>query len=46
MTKIIVIGGGVIGCSVARELSAFDAQITVLERGNDVRSAQARLIPG
>ena len=36
MTKIIVIGGGVIGCSVARELSAFDAQITVLERGNDV----------
>lgn len=36
MTKIIVIGGGVIGCSVARELSAFDARITVLERGNDV----------
>ena len=36
MTRIIVIGAGVIGCSVARELSAFDAEISVFEKGNDV----------
>ncbi len=36
MTKIIVIGGGVIGCSVARELTAYKADVTVIERGNDV----------
>ena len=34
--KIIVIGGGVVGCAVARELSALKADITLLERGNDV----------
>lgn len=34
--EIIVIGGGVIGCAVARELTAYRAKVTVLERGNDV----------
>ncbi len=36
MKDVIVIGGGVIGCSIARELARFDAEILVLERGNDV----------
>lgn len=36
MTRIIVIGAGVIGCSVARELAAFDAEVFVFEKGNDV----------
>ncbi len=36
MKDIIVIGGGVIGCSIARELSRYKADILVLERGNDV----------
>lgn len=36
MKDIIVIGGGVIGCSIARELSRYKAEILVLERGNDV----------
>lgn len=36
MKGIIVIGGGVIGCSIARELSRYKAEILVLERGNDV----------
>ncbi len=36
MKDVIVIGGGIIGCSVARELSKFNAEVTVLERGNDV----------
>ena len=36
MKDVIIIGGGVVGCSVARELSCFDADILLLERGNDV----------
>lgn len=36
MKDVIVIGGGVIGCSIARELSKYNAEISVLERGNDV----------
>lgn len=36
MKDIIVIGGGVTGCSVARELARYRADILVLERGNDV----------
>ena len=35
-TEILVVGGGVIGCAVARELSAFQAKLTVLERGPDI----------
>ncbi len=36
MKKIVIIGAGVVGCSVARELSRYKAEITVLERENDV----------
>lgn len=36
MKDVIIIGGGVIGCAVARELSKFNLQVTLLERGNDV----------
>lgn len=36
MRDVIIIGGGIIGCSVARELSRYKADILVLERGNDV----------
>lgn len=36
MKDVIIIGGGVIGCSVARELSRFCADILLLEKGNDV----------
>ena len=36
MRKILIIGGGIVGCSVARELSRYDVQITVLEKFNDV----------
>lgn len=36
MKDVIIIGGGVVGCSVARELSRYDADILLLERGNDV----------
>lgn len=36
MKDIIIIGGGVIGCGVARELARYQADILLLERGNDV----------
>lgn len=46
MKKIIVIGGGVIGCSVARELCRYDAEITVIERFNDVSSGTTKANSG
>lgn len=36
MKDVIIIGAGVIGCGIARELSKFQADILVLEKGNDV----------
>ncbi|MDE6189898.1 MAG: NAD(P)/FAD-dependent oxidoreductase [Clostridia bacterium] len=36
MSKVIIIGAGIIGCGVARELSRYDVDITVLEKFNDV----------
>ena len=46
MAKIIVIGGGVIGCAVARELTAFDAEVTVLEKSNDVATGTSKANSG
>ena len=45
-TEILVIGGGVIGCAVARELSAFQAKLTVLERGSDIASGASKANSG
>lgn len=36
MYDIAVIGGGVVGCAIARELSKYKADICVLERDEDV----------
>ena len=36
MYDAIIIGGGVVGCSIARELSRFDRRICLLERREDV----------
>ena len=36
MSEIIIIGAGVIGCSIARELSRYDAKVTVIEKADDV----------
>ncbi len=35
-TKIAIIGGGVVGCAIARELSKFEFDISVFEKGPDV----------
>jgi len=34
--NVVIIGGGIIGCAVARFLSEYQLNITVLERGADV----------
>lgn len=36
MYDIIIIGGGVTGCGIARELSRYKAKTVVIEKGNDV----------
>lgn len=36
MKDVIIVGGGVIGCGIARELAKFKTDILLLERGNDV----------
>ncbi|MEA4888055.1 MAG: NAD(P)/FAD-dependent oxidoreductase [Clostridiaceae bacterium] len=36
MIDVCIIGGGVIGCSVARELSRYDLSVVLLERNADV----------
>ena len=36
MVDVIVIGAGVSGCAIARELSRYDASVCVLEKCEDV----------
>lgn len=43
---IVVIGAGVIGCAVARELSRYDVKITVLEKENDVACGTSKANSG
>lgn len=44
--RIIIIGGGVIGCAVARLLSRYEASVTVLEGGEDVASGASKANSG
>ena len=39
---VAVIGGGVIGCSTARELSRYDMKICLLEKEEDVCSGTSK----
>ena len=36
MYDVIIIGGGVIGCAIAREMARFERKIALLERASDV----------
>ncbi len=40
--KIIIVGGGVVGCTIARQLSRFDADVTLLEGGVDVAEGASK----
>ena len=46
MNKICIIGAGVVGCAIARELSRYELDITVLEKENDVSKGATRANSG
>ncbi len=46
MKKVVIIGGGVIGCSIARELSRYNCDITLLEKANDVACGTSKANSG
>ncbi|MCK5779673.1 MAG: NAD(P)/FAD-dependent oxidoreductase [Psychrilyobacter sp.] len=46
MYDIVIIGGGVIGCSVARELSKFNVKTLLLEKDSDLSSGATKANSG
>lgn len=46
MADVIVIGAGITGCVTARELSRYNADVLVLEKGNDVASGATKANSG
>ena len=45
-TDIIIIGAGVVGCALARCLSAYDVTVAVLEHGSDVADGASKANSG
>lgn len=45
-SDIIIVGAGVTGCSVARELSRYDVRVTVLDRACDVSEGASKANSG
>ncbi|MCL1855298.1 MAG: NAD(P)/FAD-dependent oxidoreductase [Clostridia bacterium] len=43
---IVIIGGGVVGCGVARLMSAYETGVTVIERGHDVADGASKANSG
>ena len=43
---VVVIGGGVVGCAVARELAKYDCKVVVLEKEEDVCSGTSKANSG
>ncbi len=39
---VLIAGGGVVGCAIARELSLFDLRVTLLEAGPDVGAGTSK----
>ena len=42
MIDVVIIGGGVVGCAVARELSRYDLKISLLEKTDDICNGQSK----
>ncbi|WP_277668436.1 NAD(P)/FAD-dependent oxidoreductase [Caproiciproducens galactitolivorans] len=42
MMDVIIIGGGVVGCGVARELSRYKLNIALLEKTDDISNGQSK----
>ena len=45
-TDILIIGAGISGCSLARELSRFKADVAVIDRGNDLAEGATKANSG
>ena len=45
-TDILIVGAGVIGCALARELSRYSASVAVLDRGWDVAEGASKANSG
>jgi glycerol-3-phosphate dehydrogenase len=41
-TDVVIIGGGVVGCSIARQLSAYELKTVLLEKEEDVCSGTSK----
>src|SRR5688500_14531462 len=41
-TDVVVVGGGVVGCAIARELARFQLSLTLLEAGADVGAGTSK----
>ena len=39
---VLIAGGGVVGCAIARELTLFDLRVTLLEAGPDVGAGTSK----
>jgi len=46
MYDICIIGGGVIGCAIARELSKYDVKVCLLEKNDDVATGATKANSG
>ncbi|MDF2473617.1 MAG: glycerol-3-phosphate dehydrogenase [Anaerocolumna sp.] len=46
MFDVVIIGAGVVGCSIARELSKYDLSICVCEKSSDVASGSSKANSG
>lgn len=45
-TDVAIVGAGVVGCAIARELPQFDLRVTLLEAAADVGAGSRALRPG
>ena len=43
---VVIIGAGIVGCAIARELSKYDLKITVIEKENDVATGISKANSG
>ena len=46
VADVAIIGGGIVGCMVARELSRYQLDVVVLERANDVGKGSSKANSG
>lgn len=44
--KVVIIGGGILGCTVARELSKYKLDVLVIEKSNDIGEGSAKTNSG